>query len=110
MYQITDADAGLLAEYRRVPKKHHSLELRRLLNRLRIEPMAGKIVICVHEPHKSWYLARMGAARGEPVRPLDNRIFTALADAEWALLKLRWEKHSGRPFPPGLDPDEAGKG
>lgn len=103
MYRITEADAALLAEYRRVPKKHHSLELRRLLNRLRIEPMAGKIVICVHEPHRSWYLVRMGETRGESVQPFDNRLFATLADAEWALLKLRWEKHSGLPFPAGLD-------
>jgi hypothetical protein len=103
MYRITEGDAALLAEYRRVPKKHHSLELRRLLNRLRIEPMAGKIVICVREPYRSWYLARMGEKRGDPVRPLDNRLFTTLADAEWALLKLRWERHSGRPFPAALD-------
>jgi hypothetical protein len=105
MYQITDADAALLAEYRRTPKKHHSLALRRLLNRLRIEPMQGKIVICVHEAPKSWYLARMGERRGDPVRPYDNRVFENLADAEWALLKLRWEKHSGRPFPASLDGD-----
>jgi hypothetical protein len=103
MYRITEADTPLLAEYRRVPKKHHSLELRRLLNRLRIEPMAGKIVICVHEPHRSWYLARIGKKRGDPATPLDNRLFTSLAEAEWALLKLRWEKHSGLPFPAGLD-------
>jgi hypothetical protein len=105
MYRITESDAALLAEYRRVPKKQHSLELRRLLNRLRIEPMAGKIVICVREPHKSWYLATMGNRRGEPVRPLGNRLFTNLADAEWALLKLRWEKHSGMPFPAALERD-----
>ncbi|MEX0807881.1 MAG: hypothetical protein WD044_04050 [Dongiaceae bacterium] len=103
MYRITEADAALLAEYRRVPKKHHSLELRRLLNRLRIEPIEGKIVICVHEPHRSWYLARMGEKRGEPVQPFDNHLFTKLADAEWALLKLRWEKHSGLPLPAEFD-------
>ncbi len=105
MYRIADDDAALLAEYRRVPKKRHSLELRRLLNRLRMEPMAGKIVICVREPYKSWYLARMGEKRGDPVRPLDNRLFGKLADAEWALLKLRWEKHSGRSLPAGLEGD-----
>ena len=105
MYTISDDDAALLAEYRRVPKRQHSLELQRLLNRLRMEPMAGKIVICVREPYKSWYLARMGAKRGDPVRPLDNRLFTKLADADWALLKLRWEKHSGQPFPATLDSD-----
>ena|SRR5690606_17724351 len=103
MYQITDADTALLEEYRRVPKKHHSLELRRLLNRLRMEPMAGKIAIIVREPYKSWYLGILGEKRGDPVRPYDNRIFTSLPEAEWALLKLRWEKHSGRPFPAGLD-------
>jgi hypothetical protein len=105
MYRISDDDAALLAEFRRVPKKQHSLALHRLLNRLRIEPMAGKIVICVREPHRSWYLARMGEKRGDPVRPLDNRLFTSLAEAEWALLKLRWEKHSGRPFPATLERD-----
>ena len=106
MYRISDDDAALLAEYRRVPKKQHSLELRRLLNRLRIEPMAGKIVICVREPYKSWYLARLGENRGDPVKPIDNRLFTKLADAEWALLKLRWEKHSGQKFPAALESDD----
>jgi hypothetical protein len=41
--------------------------------------------------------------RGDPVLFHDDRRFHRLADAQWALLRLRWEKHSGLPWPTELD-------
>lgn len=102
MYQIKPEDSRLLAEYRDVPSRHHSLELRRLLNRLRIEPTAGKVVIEALGAGQGWRLIRLSGGRGDRPAPVDGRVFTDLAEARWALLKIRWETHTGWPFPADL--------
>lgn len=102
MYEIKPQDVELLKEFKEKELKDFSLELRRLLNRLRMEPLAGKVVIVATVPYREWRLARMGQKRGEPVTFLDDRVFTRLKDAEWELLKIRWRIHTGNDVPAHL--------
>jgi hypothetical protein len=51
---------------------------------------------------KEWAIGQLGATRGAPIRIYDERRFVNYKDAEWALLKLRWVKHSGLPWPKEL--------
>lgn len=102
MYEIQPEDAELLKHFRTTTTKDRPLKLNRLLNRLRMEPMAGKQVIVCTKPYSEYAIGRLGAGRGEPIELTPQR-YARLADAQWALLKIRWAIHSPYPWPPELD-------
>jgi len=95
-YQINAADVNYSAEFRDQPLGYHSPGLQRILNAMRGGPKAGKYVLVVREPFKRWVLGRFPAARGMSVEILEDREFTDLAEAEWAVFRLRWKAHTGR--------------
>src|SRR5262245_44790491 len=95
MYPLKPEDARLLPEFLSRERKDFSLDLRRVLNRLRLVPLAGREVIVAVEPNKRWRLANLGEHRGDPVRFIDDRIFTDHKRAEWEILKLRWQRLMG---------------
>jgi hypothetical protein len=99
MYQLTPNDAIFLPEFLQRERRDFSLELRRILNRLRLVPIAGREVIVAVEPNKTYRLARMGAHRGQPVSYIDDRLFTDHKRAEYEILKMRWRRLTGLPFP-----------
>ena len=103
MYMPTPEDVSLLREYRSTSPRIYSLELHRLLTRLRTEETAGKLCIIIVVPGREWAIGQLGARRGDPVSIHEGRRFHRLADAQWRLLRLRWEKHSGLPWPAQLD-------
>jgi len=88
---------ALFAEFDRTPIGHHSPALERLLLKFRGAPVPGKYVLLVLEPHRRWMLATLTGRRGDPVRPIDNRIFTDLLEAERAVFRLRWQALVGGP-------------
>lgn len=103
MHAITSADIRLLKEYRDAPSsRHHSLDLKRLLTLLRVEPTALKVFIYVVEPGRDYALGQLGAKRGDPIAVFPER-YPTFRQAEWALLKSRWLKHSGLDWPAELD-------
>lgn len=102
MYRLMPDDAKILPEFLRKERRDFSLELRRALNRLRLVPIAGREVIIAIEP-KAWRLARLGQRRGDPVRFIDDRIFTDHKRAEWEILKMRWQRLTGTPLPNSAD-------
>jgi len=104
MYQLRDGDETILPEFLAKERKDFSLELRRILNRLRLVPLAERVVIVVVEPNKKWRLAKLGASRGAPVSYLDERIFASHKLAEWEALKMRWRQITGSDYPVALDP------
>ena len=99
-YQLTPADLPYAAEFKANRSGYHSPGLQRVLNLLRGGPKAGKYVLVVEEPFKRWVLGRLPAERGQPVEILPDQVFTDLAEAEWAVFKLRW----GGPRRPGSRP------
>lgn len=102
MYEIQAEDAELLRHFRTTTTKNRPLKLNRLLNRLRMGPLAGKQVIVCTRPYCEYAIGTMGGQRGEPVRLAAER-YATLAEAQWALLKIRWAIHSPYPWPAGLD-------
>ncbi len=95
-YRITDADLPYAAEFKAHPVGFHSPGLQRVLNVLRGGPKAGKYVLVVREPFKTWVLGRLPPERGEPVEILEGEEFTNLEEAEWAVFKRRWAAQTGR--------------
>ena len=94
-YRISEADLPHAAEFKAAPIGYHSPGLQRVLNLLRGGPKEGKYVLVVREPFKRWVLGRLPAERGQPVEILEEQEFTDLAEAEWAVFKLRWKAHGG---------------
>ena len=102
MYRLSSDDATILPEFLRKERKDFSLELRRVLNRLRMVPLADREVIVAIDS-KSWRLARLGKQRGDPVRFIDDRIFADHKRAEWEILKIRWQRLTDSPLPNSAD-------
>ena len=86
----------LAAEFRAHVRGPHSEDLRRLLYRMRTLPLAGKLVLLVVEPYRQWAIGRLGPRRGDPVERVDNRVFTSLDEAEWAVFRMRWQALTGQ--------------
>ncbi|WP_371038656.1 hypothetical protein [Rhodosalinus sp. FB01] len=107
MYTVTDSDLPLLREYRTVPRKQWSIELRRLLNRLMIVPNEERVVIVALTRRGPWQLCRRDGVRGRPFLPVDDRVFDSLADAQWEALKHRWLVVTGKSVPPEYDEEVA---
>ena len=103
MYQIKASDIKLLGEFRECRAQPSSLELKRLLNRLRMEPLTGKHVIVATVPFAEWAIGRLGEKRGDAVTLLSDARYRNFADAEWALLKIRWKVLSRFPWPDDMD-------
>lgn len=103
MYEITDRDLPLLREYRTVPRKQWSIELKRLLNRLMIVPEEQRVVVVGLTRSGPWKLCRRDGIRGAPFVDVDDRLFHKLADAQWEVLKARWLVVTGQPVPAEYD-------
>lgn len=102
MYEIQPEDAELLRHFRTTTTRTRPLKLNRLLNRLRMEPMAGKQVIVCTRPYSEYAIGTLGERRGDPVT-LHAERYATLAEAQWAILKIRWAIHSPYPWPADLD-------
>ena len=82
---------ALVGEFRAKPTGQHSAALQRLINHIRSEPMDGKLALLCTKPHEEWRLVRMNG-RGKPMTLLEGT-FHDLAEAEWAIFKLRIKRH-----------------
>ena len=96
MYKIDAERRDLVDEFMANPFGHHSPELQRLLNLLRNEPLEGRYILVRSKPGREWVVGRLTGVRGEPVRILRDHAYTTAEDAERAVFRLRWEKHTGR--------------
>ena len=96
MYKIDPDRTDLAEEFMLRPFGHHSAELQRVLNVLRGGPLKDKYVLVCTKPHREWVLAQLSGERGEPVRILEEHVFTSAEEAERAVFRRRWEAHTGR--------------
>lgn len=96
MYEIDPERLDLAREFRARPHGRHSAELQRVLNRMRLQPLAGRYALVVVEPYRRWMLARLSGRRGVPPTLFPDRQFDDIAEAEWAIFRLRWEALTGR--------------
>src|SRR5262245_36675518 len=95
MYRLDPGRTDLALEFKERPFGRHSAELQRILNLFRSAPFAGNYCLVCRKPHAEWMLARLGETPRDPVTIL-GPVFTSLAEAEWAVFKLRWKQHSGQ--------------
>lgn len=88
-------DVALLAqEFRARPHGRHSAELQRVLNRMRSEPFSGRYILVQERKGQPYQLAQLGATPSDPISYTGDT-FVTLAEAEWAVFKLRWRRLFG---------------
>ncbi|MCP4382229.1 MAG: ABC transporter permease [Hyphomicrobiales bacterium] len=97
-YFIGDAKLDdLVDEFRRNPTGQHSASLQRLINRIRSEPMEGKLALLCTKPHEEWILIQMNG-RKKPITVIGDK-FNDINDAEWAVFRRRIKRHFGIDLP-----------
>lgn len=111
MYKIDPERLDLVEEFKANPFGPYGHELTRLVNRLRMGPMAGRYVLVTVKRNKEWVLGQLPDARGGKIKIHEGRRFDSLAAAEWAVFALRWSALTGKDltelveaphYPPGL--------
>ena len=90
--------ARLAHEFRANPHGRHSAELQRVLNQMRSEPFDGHYVLVQEHKGMPYRLAQLGATPSDPISYTGDT-FVTLAEAEWAVFKLRWRRHFGSDAP-----------
>jgi hypothetical protein len=95
MYTVDPSRTDLALEFKSRPFGRHSDELQRILNLFRSDPLPGNYCLVCTKPHREWALAKFGQSSRDPVDLL-GPTFGSLAEAEWAVFKLRWQRHTGQ--------------
>ena len=96
MYEIDPSRTDLAYEYRDNPAGPYSAELKLVINRLRIMPMAQRHVLICLESGRKWMLARIPAERGAPVERFEDQVFSDYANASWEVFRRRWQTLTGQ--------------
>ena len=89
-------DLRLAREFMATPIGHHSPDLQRLLRTFRGEPVKGKYALLITKPSREWMLIELSGDKGVPFKLHRDQVFTSLADAERAVFRLRWKRHTGQ--------------
>jgi hypothetical protein len=94
-YPVDGSHADLAAEFRSAIRGPHSDALRRVLQRMRAGPLAGKYVAVVRVPFREWVIGRLSGERGKPVEIVDGTVYRSLDALEWDVFRLRWKELTG---------------
>lgn len=95
---MTTIDASrkdLVAEFRKTPVGHQSVELQKMMNVIRGEGFPGKHVLICTKPYEEWQLARLSGVRGQPIEVVEGVVYTSIKEAEWGVFKIRWKALTG---------------
>ena len=96
----------LAQRYRDNPAGPHDPDVQDMLNIVRFGVVnetlygEGRHVILCRKPHQEWVIAEIQVdRRTDPIEVLNESPYTRLEDAEWALFKLQWKRHTGQDLP-----------
>jgi len=96
MYKIDPSRTDLAYEFRDNPDGPYSRELTRVINRLRIMPMAERHVLVCIERGCRWMLAKIPSDRGGRIVRYEDQVFSDYNDAVWEVFKRRWKTVTGQ--------------
>lgn len=85
----------LVEAFRMNPLGPYPDELLHMLTILRGVPAEGKFVLIEIEPEREWVLGTLSGKRGVGPDIHEEYRFDNLADAEWAIFRLRWAWWTG---------------
>ncbi|MEQ8349758.1 MAG: hypothetical protein RLO22_14170 [Sneathiellaceae bacterium] len=98
MHRIDPTRLDLAEEYRRQPFGPHSPNLQKVLKLLRWDPFDDRIIAVQTARGGTWQLARSTGRKGSPLQMYDGEAFATPAEAQWAIFRARWERHTGQPL------------
>ncbi|WP_119462598.1 N,N-dimethylformamidase beta subunit family domain-containing protein [Rhodospirillaceae bacterium SYSU D60014] len=104
MRKVDPSRLDLAREFRERPFGPHSEELQKVLKILRWDPFEDRIIAVQPRRSGPWQLARSTGRKGSPLEIFDGEGFATPAEAQWAIFRARWERHTGQPL--YLDGDE----
>lgn len=100
MDRIDPSRLDLARAFRDAPFGPHGQELQKLLKLLRWEPFDDRIVAIQPRQNGPWQLARNTGRKGSPLEVFEaggeGEGFATLAEAQWAIFRARWERHTGQ--------------
>ena len=96
MHRIDASRLDLARQFRDKPFGPHGTELQKVLKILRWDPIDDRIVCVQPERNGRWQLARNTGRKGSPIEIFDGPGFATPAEAQWAIFRRRWERHTGQ--------------
>jgi N,N-dimethylformamidase len=98
MHEVDESRIDLAREYRANPLGPHSSDLQKLLKILRWEPFEDRIIAVQPQRNGPWHLARSTGRKGSPIEVFDGTTYATNPEAQWAIFRKRWERHTGQPL------------
>jgi hypothetical protein len=97
-FRVDPSRLDLAREFKACIYGRHSGDLQRILNLFRSEPEDDRYVLIREGRHGPWALAHYDPRPGGLPQRL-GPVYTSWEEAEWAVFKLRWKKHTGHDLP-----------
>jgi N,N-dimethylformamidase len=96
MHKIDASRLDLARQFRDNPLGPHGSELQKLLKIFRWDPVEDRIIAVQPQRGGRWQLARSTGPKGHPVELFEGPGYATPADAQWAIFRKRWERHTGQ--------------
>ena len=96
MHKIDASRLDLARQFRASPFGPHGSELQKLLKILRWDPIEDRIIAVQQQRGGAWQLARTTGPKGHPIEIFDGPGYVTQAEAQWAIFRQRWERHTGQ--------------
>jgi N,N-dimethylformamidase len=96
MHKVDASRLDLAREFRARPFGPHGSELQKLLKILRWDPIEDRIIAVQPQRGGAWQLARSTGPKGHPIEIFDGPGYATQAEAQWAIFRRRWERHTGQ--------------
>ena len=98
MHKPDASRLDLARQFRDRPFGPHGSELQKLLKLLRWDPIDDRIIAVQTHRGAAWQLARSTGPKGHPIEIFEGPGFATPAEAQWAIFRRRWERHTGQPL------------
>jgi N,N-dimethylformamidase len=98
MHKIDASRLDLARQFRDQPFGPHGTELQKVLKILRWDPIDDRLIAVQPQRGGRWQLARSTGRKGSPIEIFEGPGFATPADAQWAIFRARWQRHTGQPL------------
>jgi N,N-dimethylformamidase len=96
MHKVDASRLDLARQFRDKPFGPHGAELQKLLKLLRWDAIDDRIIAVQPQPGGHWQLARSTGPKGHPIEVFEGPGYATPAEAQWAIFRGRWERHTGQ--------------
>lgn len=98
MHKVDASRLDLARQFRDNPFGPHGTEQQKILKILRWDPIDDRIIAVQPTRNGRWQLARSTGRKGSPIEIFEGPGFATPGEAQWAIFRRRWERHTGQPL------------